>query len=101
MHDQSDTVAALQDHLALHRRAIELLDLQRAQFGAFTPAYVWRQFDDARSAVASIKGELRALGEAIDDRPGDTAAQPLPLAPRPGAAASQEPLSIYRWMVVE
>src|SRR5215468_8031440 len=101
MLDESDTVAALQNRLILYRRTIELLELQRAQFGAFTPAYIWHQFDDARSAIARIKGELRALGVAVEDRADDAADPPAAAAHAYRAADSQALLSIYRRMLVD
>src|SRR5262245_45659007 len=100
MPDESDAVAALQNRLVIYRRTIELLELQRAQFGAFTPAYIWHQFDDARSAIAQIKGELRALGVAVEDR-ADDAGQPSPAAPGYRAADSKALLSIYRRMLMD
>jgi formylglycine-generating enzyme required for sulfatase activity len=101
MLDQSDAVDALQNRLTLYRRTIELLELQRAQFGAFTPAYIWHQFDDARSAIARIKGELRALGVAVEDRADDMAEQPAAVANGYRPADSQTLLSIYRRMLVD
>src|SRR5262245_23302964 len=100
MLDQSDAVDALQNRLTLYRRTIELLELQRAQFGAFTPAYIWHQFDDARAAIARIKGELRALGVAVEDRADDTA-EPPAAANDYRPADSQALLSIYRRMLVD
>jgi formylglycine-generating enzyme required for sulfatase activity len=101
MLDESDAVAALQNRLTLYRRTIELLEMQRAQFGAFTPAYIWHQFDDARSAIARIKGELRALGVAVEDHADDAAGQPPAVANGYRAADSQTLLSIYRRMLVD
>jgi formylglycine-generating enzyme required for sulfatase activity len=74
MHDESDPIAALQRLLAVHRRTIEVLETQRAYFGAFTPPYIWHQFDETRGEIAHIKGELRALGAPAEDQPGDKAA---------------------------
>jgi hypothetical protein len=82
MHEDIDVIPALQRRLIVHRRTIEYLEHQRAQFGAFTPAYIWHQFDDTRGEIAQIKRELRALGAAVDDLPGDSDALPgAPLAP--------------------
>src|SRR5262245_41036827 len=101
MLDESDAVAALQNRLALYRRTIEHLEMQRAQFGAFTPAYIWHQFDDARSAIARIKDELRALGVSVEDHADDAAGQPAPAANGYRATDSQTLLSIYRRMLVD
>ena len=70
MHEDIDVIPALQRRLIVYRRTIEYLEHQRAQLGAFTPAYIWHQFDDTRGEIAQIKRELRALGAAVDDRPG-------------------------------
>jgi formylglycine-generating enzyme required for sulfatase activity len=101
MLDESDAVAALQNRLTIYRRTIELLEMQRAQFGAFTPAYIWHQFDETRSAIARIKGELRALGASVEDRADDATEQPLPAAAAYRATDSQTLLSIYRRMLVD
>jgi formylglycine-generating enzyme required for sulfatase activity len=101
MLDESDAVAALQNRLTLYRRTIELLEMQRAQFGAFTPAYIWHQFDDARSAIARIKGELRALGVSVEDHADDAAGQPVPNAHSYRSTDSHTLLSIYRRMLVD
>lgn len=100
MLDESDSVASLQRRLLVHRRTIELLELQRSKFGAFTPIYIWHQFDDTRTEIARIKQDLRALGVAIDDHPND-------IAP-PSNEADQVPvfdtdsmLQIYRGMLVD
>ena len=101
MLDESDAVAALQNRLTLYRRTIELLEMQRAQFGAFTPAYIWHQFDDTRSAIARIKGELRALGVSVADHADDAAGQPAAVANGYRASDSQTLLAIYRRMLVD
>src|SRR5262245_28497040 len=74
MPEELDVIPALQRRLIVHRRTIEYLEHQRAQFGAFTPAYIWHQFDDTRGEIAQIKRELRALGVMVDDHPGDSEA---------------------------
>jgi formylglycine-generating enzyme required for sulfatase activity len=74
MHEELDVIPALQRRLTVYRRTIEYLEHQRAQFGAFTPAYIWHQFDDTRGEIAQIKAELRARGVVVDDLPGDSEA---------------------------
>src|SRR5689334_22454264 len=101
MHEDIDVIPALQRRLIVHRRTIEYLEHQRAQFGAFTPAYIWHQFDDARGEIAQIKRELRALGAAVDDLPGDSDAPsgaPLTLT-RPSDGHTLLP--IYQRMIVD
>ena len=83
MHEDIDVIPALQRRLIVYRRTIEYLEHQRAQLGAFTPAYIWHQFDDTRGEIAQIKRELRALGAAVDDYPGDSDA---PLRVQPSVA---------------
>jgi iron(II)-dependent oxidoreductase len=101
MHEEIDVIPALQRRLIVHRRTIEYLEHQRAQFGAFTPAYIWHQFDDTRSEIAQIKRELRALGAAVDDHPGDSdvslGAQPSVIRAVDGRAL----LPIYLRMIVD
>ncbi|MFL5805007.1 MAG: SUMF1/EgtB/PvdO family nonheme iron enzyme [Roseiflexaceae bacterium] len=74
MHDENDPIAALRHLLAVHRRTIEFLEVQRAYFGAFAPPYLWHQFDETRGEIARIKGELCALGALVEDQVGDSAA---------------------------
>src|SRR5258706_4659176 len=74
MHDENDPIATLRHLLAVHRRTIEFLEVQRAYFGAFAPPYLWHQFDETRGEIARIKGELRALGALVEDQAGDSAA---------------------------
>src|SRR3954471_14162506 len=76
MHEDIDAIPALQRRLIVYRRTIEYLEHQRAQFGAFTPAYIWHQFDHTRGEIEQIKRELRALGAAVDDHPSDNDAPP-------------------------
>ncbi|HEX9372435.1 MAG TPA: SUMF1/EgtB/PvdO family nonheme iron enzyme, partial [Roseiflexaceae bacterium] len=71
MPDETDSIAALQRVLVVYRRTIEFLEIQRAQFGAFTPPHIWHQFDDTRNEIARVKRDLRALGVSVEDRPGD------------------------------
>lgn len=97
MHDDSDTIASLQQLLTVYRRTIEYLELQRAQFGAFTPVHVWHQFDDARTAIARIKRQLRDQGAPVEDLPGDQADQTT----RGHPANSQELLRTYRRMLID
>jgi iron(II)-dependent oxidoreductase len=101
MHEDIDVIPALQRRLIVYRRTIEYLEHQRAQFGAFTPAYIWHQFDDARGEIAQIKRELRALGAAVDDLPGDSDAPPgaPPILTR--ASDGHTLLPIYQRMIVD
>jgi formylglycine-generating enzyme required for sulfatase activity len=71
MYEDSESIAALQRLLVVHRRTIEFLEMQRAYFGAFTPPYIWHQFDEARSEIERVKKELRASGQTVEDLPGD------------------------------
>nr|HRC75774.1 hypothetical protein [Kouleothrix sp.] len=71
MHDDVESITALQRCLAVYRRTLEFLEIQRAQFGAFTPPYIWHQFDETRSEIARVKRELRAQGVEVDDQPAD------------------------------
>src|SRR5215213_8627702 len=101
MHEDIDVIPALQRRLIVYRRTIEYLEHQRAQFGAFTPAYIWHQFDDTRSEIAQIKRELRALGAAVDDLPGDSDALS---GASPNAARTLDGralLPIYQRMIVD
>ncbi|HEU5101581.1 MAG TPA: SUMF1/EgtB/PvdO family nonheme iron enzyme [Roseiflexaceae bacterium] len=101
MHEELDVIPALQHRLSVHRRTIEYLEHQRAQFGAFTPAYIWHQFDDTRGEIAQIKAELRARGVVVDDQPGDIDS---PTGGRPGAARpgdSRALLLTYQRMIVD
>jgi formylglycine-generating enzyme required for sulfatase activity len=97
MPEQTDTGSreSLQRRLAVYRRTVELLEIQRAQFGAFTPPYIWHQFDEARSAIARIKQELRALGVPVDDVAIDTGGPPTPLPATPAL------LPTYLRMVID
>src|SRR5215216_6678023 len=100
MHDDTDVIPALQRRLIVYRRTIEYLEHQRAQLGAFTPAYIWHQFDDTRGEIAQIKRELRALGAAVDDHPSDSGAPP---AAQPSVARAVDDhalLLIYQRMIV-
>jgi gamma-glutamyl hercynylcysteine S-oxide synthase len=101
MHEDTDVIPALQRRLSVYRRTIEYLEHQRAQFGAFTPAYIWHQFDDTRGEIAQIKRELRALGADVDDHPGDS--DPTPSASSGGARAGDGHalLPIYQRMIVD
>ncbi|MEO7908526.1 MAG: SUMF1/EgtB/PvdO family nonheme iron enzyme [Roseiflexaceae bacterium] len=101
MHDDIDVIPALQRRLIVHRRTIEYLEHQRAQFGAFTPAYIWHQFDDARGEIAQIKRELRALGAAVDDQPGDSDPSPGTLPSVARAIDGHVLLPIYQRMIVD
>ncbi|MFN8505160.1 SUMF1/EgtB/PvdO family nonheme iron enzyme [Kouleothrix sp.] len=87
MHDDVESITALQRCLAVYRRTLEFLEIQRAQFGAFTPPYIWHQFDETRSEIARVKRELRAQGVEVDDQPAD--AEPPAAAP-PAAQASHD-----------
>src|SRR5215207_1687721 len=101
MPEDTDVIPALQRRLIVYRRTIEYLEHQRAQFGAFTPAYIWHQFDDTRGEIAQIKRELRALGAAVDDHPGDS---DVPPGMPPSAARSIDGhalLPIYQRMIVD
>src|SRR3954462_5534412 len=99
MHEDIDVIPALQRRLIVYRRTIEYLEHQRAQFGAFTPAYIWHQFDDTRGEIAQIKRELRALGAEVDDLPGDSDAPPgTPSAIR--GVDGRALLPIYQRMIV-
>src|SRR6476469_8879426 len=101
MHEEIDVIPALQRRLIVHRRTIEYLEHQRAQLGAFTPAYIWHQFDDTRGEIAQIKRELRALGAVIDDHPGDSA---LSLGAQPSLIRAVEGhalFPIYQRMIVD
>jgi gamma-glutamyl hercynylcysteine S-oxide synthase len=101
MHEELDVIPALQRRLTIYRRTIEYLEHQRAQFGAFTPAYIWHQFDDTRGEIAQIKAELRAHGVMVDDQPGDSEA---PTSAGPGAARpgdSRPLLLTYQRMIVD
>jgi formylglycine-generating enzyme required for sulfatase activity len=101
MHEEPDVIPALQRRLIVYRRTIEYLEHQRAQFGAFTPAYIWHQFDDTRGEIAQIKRELRDLGVAVDDQPGDSDA-PLAAPARPARAADGRALLLtYQRMIVD
>jgi formylglycine-generating enzyme required for sulfatase activity len=101
MHEELDVIPALQRRLTVYRRTIEYLEHQRAQFGAFTPAYIWHQFDDTRGEIAQIKAELRARGVSVDDQPGDseTPANERPGPGRPGD--SRALLLTYQRMIVD
>jgi hypothetical protein len=101
MHEDIDVIPALQRRLIVYRRTIEYLEHQRAQFGAFTPAHIWHQFDDTRGEIAQIKRELRALGVAVDDHLGDsdtTPSAPLSVA---RAVEGRALLPIYQRMIVD
>lgn len=100
MHDESESIAALQRLLAMHRRTIEVLEVQRAYFGAFTPPYIWHQFDEARGELARIKGELRALGAPVDDQAGDSAV-PADGLGYSRAADGDALLLVYQRMLVD
>lgn len=97
-----ESIEALQRQLAVHRRTLELLELQRAQFGAFTPPYIWHQFDETRNDIARIKYELRDQGIEVSDRPGDavvaTATPASSAAPEPDSAAL---LRAYQSMLLD
>ncbi len=101
MHDDIGLIPALQRRLIVYRRTIEYLEHQRAQLGAFTPAYIWHQFDDTRGEIAQIKRELGALGAAVDDHPGDSDAPPGALASVVRAVDSHALLLIYQRMIVD
>src|SRR5215213_10690530 len=57
--------------LTTHRRTLAHLLRQAAIFGLLTPPHVVHSIEEARSAIAQLKGELRAIGVAVDDAPGD------------------------------
>src|SRR5215213_1900153 len=101
MHEDIDVIPALQRRLIVYRRTIEYLEQQRAHFGAFTPAYIWHQFDDTRGEIAQIKRELRALGAAVDDHPGDSDALAGALPSVARAADGHALLPIYQRMLVD
>jgi formylglycine-generating enzyme required for sulfatase activity len=101
MHEDIDVIPALQRRLIVHRRTIEYLEHQRAQLGAFTPAYIWHQFDDTRGEIAQIKRELRALGAAVDDYPGDNDAPPGAPPSVARAVDGDALLPIYQRMIVD
>src|SRR5215208_7737704 len=101
MPEDIDVIPALQRRLIVYRRTIEYLEYQRAQFGAFAPAYIWHQFDDTRGEIAQIKRELRALGAAVDDHPGDSDAPPgMPQSVARGMDGHAL-LPIYQRMIVD
>lgn len=89
-----ESIEALQRQLAVHRRTLELLELQRAQFGAFTPPYIWHQFDETRNDIARIKYELRDQGIEVSDHPGDAAA--VVAAPTSSAVPSPDGAALLR-----
>lgn len=98
-----ESIEALQRQLALHRRTLELLELQRAQLGAFTPPYIWHQFDETRNDIARIKCELRDQGIEVSDQPGDvgvttTAPVSSVVAPAPDSEAL---LRAYQSMLLD
>src|SRR5258706_15536634 len=100
MHDENDPIATLRHLLAVHRRTIEFLEVQRAYFGAFAPPYIWHQFDETRGEIARIKGELRALGAPAEDQTGDSAVSPdRPAHDR--AADADALLLVYQRMLVD
>lgn len=101
MPDDTDSIAALQRTLTVYRRTIEFLDVQRAQFGAFTPPYIWHQFDDTRSEIARLKRSLRELGVVVEDLPGDADVQHVDLPAAARAVEGEALLSIYRRMLVD
>ncbi|MEP7189034.1 MAG: hypothetical protein ABI901_07595, partial [Roseiflexaceae bacterium] len=101
MHEDIDVIPALQRRLIVYRRTIEYLEHQRAQLGAFTPAYIWHQFDDTRGEIAQIKRELRALGAAVDDYPGDSDAPPSVQPSVARAVDGDALLPIYQRMIVD
>src|SRR5215218_10339225 len=101
MPEDIDVIPALQRRLIVHRRTIEYLEHQRAQFGAFTPAYIWHQFDDTRGEIAQIKRELRALGAPVDDHPGDSATTPGAPSSVARTADGRALLPIYQRMIVD
>jgi formylglycine-generating enzyme required for sulfatase activity len=101
MHEEPDVIPALQRRLIVYRRTIEYLEHQRAQFGAFTPAYIWHQFDDTRGEIAQIKRELRALGVVVDDLPGDSEAPLAAPASTARAGDGRALLLTYQRMIVD
>jgi iron(II)-dependent oxidoreductase len=101
MHEDIDGIPALQRRLIVYRRTIEYLEHQRAQLGAFTPAYIWHQFDDTRGEIAQIKRELRALGAVVDDQPGDNDAPPGAQPSVARAVDGHALLPIYQRMIVD
>jgi len=101
MHEDIDVIPALQRRLIVYRRTIEYLEHQRAQLGAFTPAYIWHQFDDTHGEIAQLKRELRALGAAVDDFPGDSDAPPGAPPSVARAVDGHTLLPIYQRMIVD
>ena len=94
-----ESIEALQRQLAVHRRTLEVLEIQRAQFGAFTPPYIWHQFDETRNDIARVKHELREQGVEVSDHPGDTATSAgMPSSPAPDHTAL---LRAYQHMLVD
>lgn len=99
MHDV-ESIEALQRCLVVYRRTLEFLELQRAQFGAFTPPYIWHQFDDTRSEIARVKHELREQGIEVADHPNDTAPASRMLAPNTAANDNNTLLTAYQRMLL-
>src|SRR4051794_25134389 len=101
MSEELETIAALERRLGVYRRTIEFLELQRAQFGAFTPAYIWHQFDETRNEIARAKQELRDLGAPAEDQPGDIEVSAGEAVRTRRADDSSALLSVYQRMVAD
>ena len=101
MLDDPELVVALQQRLEIHRRTLDYLERQRAQFGAFTPAFVWHQFDETRAEIAQVKRDLRAFGVDVPDLAGDTAAPAVINHAERSPPDTQLLLSIYRRMLID
>ena len=67
----ADTIPSLHMRLSIHRRTVAYLEEQRAHFGALAPIHIRHQLDEARQQIALVKADLRALGVAADEQPGD------------------------------
>ncbi|NOK58002.1 MAG: hypothetical protein GFH27_549287n306 [Chloroflexi bacterium AL-W] len=103
MSEDVDSIASLQMRLSIYRRTIDFLEEQRAQFGTFLPPYVRHQLDETRHEIAQIKHELCVLGQAVEDRVGDTEpVQTTHVDPfRPATINHQALLHTYRRMLID